>query len=130
MGIILESIDLPVTFPTAFYCRREKSENTTVAFETFEDEKIFSDIFHIKVSDVNRDCKARIYLPLYVAASDNEEIVLRFKNCADEDHVADERIERDGVSIFEKVRQPDFMQTVHPGEREGECLFLSFVLFK
>ena len=85
-------------FPAAFYCRREKSENTTVIFKPVEDEKFFSDIFHIKVSDVNRDCVAKIYLPLYVVPSDMEEMVLRFRDCADEDHVAGQCVVREGVS--------------------------------
>ena len=91
-------MEIPAVFPTAFYCRREKAENTTVQFEPVQDEKFFSDIFHIKVSDVNRDCPAKIYLPLYVPPSDMEELVLRFMNCADDDHVVDQCMVREGVS--------------------------------
>ena len=97
VDIILESIDLPRGFHAAFYCRREKPENTFVHFKTVEDEKTFSDIFHIKISDVNRDCRAKIYLPLYVPPSDKEEMILRFINCADEDRNANECIVRNGV---------------------------------
>lgn len=126
VDIILESLDLPRGFHAAFYCRREKSENTTMNFKIFEDERTFSDIFHIKISDVNRDCKAKIYLPLYVPPSDKEIMVLRFMNCAEEDRVVEEYIVREGLNycLLETVLVPETacicMINVRPKKEETQ----------
>lgn len=85
VGIILEKFDIPKEFPAGFYCRREKVENATVVLKTVEGETVLSDVFHIRIFEVNRDCPAQINLPMYKAPTDKEEIVLRFVNSTLED---------------------------------------------
>ncbi|XP_052794551.1 uncharacterized protein LOC128227765 [Mya arenaria] len=81
VGVLIEHIDLPGSFPTGFYCRRERAENATVTLQDNIEESIFSDVFHIRIYDVNRDCHAKIYLPIYKLPSDKEEVLIRFINC-------------------------------------------------
>ncbi|KAL4227593.1 hypothetical protein ACF0H5_013036 [Mactra antiquata] len=77
VGIIIESIDIPKEFPTGFYCRREKTENSSVPLPKPEEESVFSDVFHIRIFEVNRDCPTKILLPVYRAPSDKEQMVIR-----------------------------------------------------
>lgn len=78
VGVVIDSIDIPQEFPTGFYCRREMAENSTVPLQKFEEESVYSDVFHIRIFDVNRNCKANIYLPLYRLPSEKELLVIRF----------------------------------------------------
>lgn len=89
VGAIIESIDIPKEFPTGFYCRREKAENATVTLKKYHEETIFSDVFHIRIFEVNRDCKAEIYLPVFKAPSEKEEMVIHLINPSEEDKVVD-----------------------------------------
>ncbi|XP_052794595.1 uncharacterized protein LOC128227786 [Mya arenaria] len=81
VGVIIDHIDLPGRFPTGFYCRRERAESATVTLQDNTEESIFSDVFHIRIYDVNRDCQAKLYLPIYKLPSDKEEMLIRFINC-------------------------------------------------
>lgn len=92
VGVVLEKFDIPREFPAGFYCRREKAENATIQLKKFDEESIFSDVFHIRIFEVNRDCPVHINLPLYKAPSDKEQMVLRFYNCALEDREIDEGV--------------------------------------
>lgn len=78
VGIVIKSIDIPKEFPTGFYCRREIAEKSAVRLKEFEEESVFSDIFHIRIFDVNRSCRTKIYLPIYRKPSSKEELVIRF----------------------------------------------------
>ncbi|WAQ98591.1 ANR31-like protein [Mya arenaria] len=82
VGVVIDHIDLPGRFPTGFYCRRERAESATVTLQDHTEESIFSDVFHIRIYDVNRDCHAKFYLPIYKLPSDKEEMLIRFINCS------------------------------------------------
>lgn len=99
VGVVLEKFDIPRHFPTGFYCRREKTENATIKLKKLEDESVHSDVFHIKIFEINRDCPALINLPIYKVPSDKEQLVLRFFNCALEDRPIDEHVIVDQVSL-------------------------------
>lgn len=90
VGVVLEKFDIPEEFPTGFYCRREKTENATIALKKIKEESLISDIFYIRIFEVNRDCPVQINLPLYKAPTDKEQMVLRFYNCSLEDRTVDE----------------------------------------
>lgn len=96
--IILESIDIPREFPTGFYCRRERPENATVEIKKFKDEHVFSDVFHIRIFDVSRDCHAKILLPLYKLPSDKEQLVMRFINQEREDEIIKETVSKSKIN--------------------------------
>ncbi|XP_052795384.1 uncharacterized protein LOC128228245 isoform X2 [Mya arenaria] len=85
VGVIITKFDIPGEFPTGFYCRREKAENSSMSLPQHAEETVLSDVFHIRVFEVNKDCPAVIHLPLYKAPSEKEQMVLRFINCKDED---------------------------------------------
>ena len=97
VGVIIETIDIPKEFPTGFYCRREKAENSTVTLKKHEEESVFSDVFHIRIFETNRDCKTTLFLPLFKAPSDKEQLVIHFLNVAEEDKVVDNATERNKV---------------------------------
>ena len=98
VGLIIESIDLPKEFPTTFYCRRERSENSSVPVKTREEEYVCSDVFHVQVSDVMRDVKTRLYVPIYGMPPEKEELVLRFLGHDEVDKVIYETDKIDNVS--------------------------------
>lgn len=102
VGVVLEKFDIPKEFPTGFYCRREKTENATIQLKKIDEESVFSDIFHIRMFDVNRNCPVQINLPLYKAPTDKEQMVLRFYNCQLDDRQVDECIVQNGVCILNK----------------------------
>lgn len=97
VGVVLAKFDIPKGFPTGFYCRREKTENTTIKLRKIEEESVFSDVFHIRLFEVNRDCDVQINLPLYRAPTEKEQLVLRFYNCPLEDEPIDEYITENKV---------------------------------
>lgn len=85
VGLVIEAIDIPKEFPTGFYCRRERAENSSVTVKKYAEENVFSDVFHIRIFEVNRDCKAKLNFPLYRPPSGKEELVVRFLNDAGQD---------------------------------------------
>lgn len=105
VGVIIENIDIPREFPTGFYCRREKVENATVKLKKYEEESVFSDVFHIRIFETNRDCKTTMYLPVFKAPSEKEQLVIHFINVAEEDMVVDNATVRNQINYCE-------MQTV------------------
>ena len=100
VGVILERFDIPKEFPTGFYCRREKVENTSVALKKLEDESVHSDVFHLKIFDVNRDCPVQINLPIYKAPTEKEQLHLRFFNGPLEDRPVDDVVTDNNVRII------------------------------
>ncbi|XP_052283247.1 uncharacterized protein LOC127880061 [Dreissena polymorpha] len=90
VGVIVAHLDIPEGFHTGIYCRREKVEHATVEIPHLEEEFTFEDVYHIRVFDVNQDCKALLYLPVYQAPSEKEEMVVRFLGGKYDDFVADE----------------------------------------
>jgi hypothetical protein len=98
VGVIIENIDIPREFPTGFYCRREKVENATVKLKKYEEESVFSDVFHIRIFETNRDCKTTMYLPVFKAPSEKEQLVIHFINVAEEDMVVDNATVRNQVN--------------------------------
>lgn len=89
VAVVLHKLDIPEGLPVGFYCRRELAENATVPLPVHEEEKVVSDVFHIRVFDVSRDCPAVVHLPLYKVASEKEQLVLRFIDSAFEDRPVD-----------------------------------------
>jgi len=90
VNVIIAYIDLPDTSPIHIYCRRERIENATVEVEKIEGEVAISDVYHLKIFNVKRECTTVLFLPLYQAVSDKEEMVLRFIDCDFDDMVIDE----------------------------------------
>ncbi|KAH3840957.1 hypothetical protein DPMN_114415, partial [Dreissena polymorpha] len=89
VGVIIASIDIPTEFPTGFYCRREKVENSTIQISKREEEAVISDVYHIRIFEVNRNCVATIQLPVYRLPSEKEQMMLRFIESAPEDRPLD-----------------------------------------
>ena len=82
--VIIDHIDIPSKMIPSFYCRREKVENSSVNVGRFEQEQVLSDVFFIRITECNRECPTKLYIPLYSAKSDKEELVLRFLNSEEE----------------------------------------------
>ncbi|XP_053406153.1 ankyrin-2-like isoform X1 [Mercenaria mercenaria] len=101
VGVIIHNIDIPKEFPTGFYCRREKAENATVTLKKYDEESVFSDVYHIRIFEVNRDCKTKIYLPVFKAPSEKEQMVIHFINTAEEDKVVENAIVQNKNSYCE-----------------------------
>lgn len=99
VGVVLEKFDIPKEFPTGLYCRREKTENATIKLNKIEGESVLSDIFHIRIFEINRECPAQINLPLYKVPTEKEQMVLRFYNCPLEDVPIDECIIQNKVLL-------------------------------
>ena len=104
VGVMLEKFDIPREFPTGFYCRREKTENATINVRKIKEETLFSDIFHLRIFEVNRDCPVHINLPLYKPPSEKEQMILRFYNCPLEDRTIDECIMNNQVRCIVHMR--------------------------
>ena len=85
VNILVEEITLSEPISPNFYCRREKIENSSVPLPVNDEEHVFSDVFHMRISDVTYDCPVKIYLPLYAPPPEKEEMVLRFVDHDDED---------------------------------------------
>ncbi|XP_052281533.1 uncharacterized protein LOC127878994 [Dreissena polymorpha] len=102
VGIIVRKFDFPVELPSVgFYCRREKAENTSIELPPYQEETVFSDIFHIRLFDAMRDCGATLYLPLYQCPSDKEEVVLRYLNSDIPDRPMSQYIEQNNEHFCE-----------------------------
>lgn len=101
VGIIIDSIDIPREFPTGFYCRREKAENATVVLNKCSEESIFSDVFHIRIFDVYRDCNTKLLLPVFKAPSEKEQMVLHLISPAKEDRIVNQCITENKLSYCE-----------------------------
>ena len=78
VGVIIQDMYVEPNNPASLYCRREKSENSSVVLKPEAEEYIFSDVFHFQLSDVIKECPIKLYLPLYEAPSEKEELVVRF----------------------------------------------------
>jgi len=100
VGVMLEKFDIPREFPTGFYCRREKTENATINVKKIEEETLFSDIFHLRIFEVKRDCPVHINLPLYKPPSEKEQMILRFYNCPLEDRTIDKCVIYNNVRVI------------------------------
>lgn len=109
VGVIIDKIDIPKEFPTGFYCRRERGENSVVTLKNYTDESIYSDVFHIRIYEVNRDCTAKLKLPLYRPPSDKEELVIRFINSGKPDVTLNEweTLERIHYCLLETTLVPE-----------------------
>ncbi|KAH3830562.1 hypothetical protein DPMN_103807 [Dreissena polymorpha] len=99
VGVIVAQLDIPERFPTGIYCRRERVEHATVKIPHLEEEFSFGDVYHIRVFDVNQDCKALLFLPLYEAPSGNEQMIVRFLCGNYDDFVADEYV-TNGKNVY------------------------------
>ena len=103
VGVIVVYLDVPEGLHTCIYCRRENVEHATVKIPHLEEEFSFGDVYHIRVFDVNQDCKALLYLPLYEAPSKKEQIIVRFLWGKYDDFVADEYVTSGKVNINRNI---------------------------
>ncbi|XP_045216692.1 uncharacterized protein LOC123566548 [Mercenaria mercenaria] len=82
VGVVIETISLTTDVTASFYCRREKSENSSYSFCTEDGDEMLSDVFFIKITGVPRVCEVTLTLPIYGLPSAQEELFVRFKSGA------------------------------------------------
>ncbi|KAL3867092.1 hypothetical protein ACJMK2_044323 [Sinanodonta woodiana] len=80
VGLIISKLDTRVDLPFLLYCRREKSENSSIKFSLEKTDEIVSDIFQIRVSDNLYNVKLDVKIPLYAKISHKDEIIMKFQD--------------------------------------------------
>ncbi|XP_060597274.1 uncharacterized protein LOC132751156 isoform X2 [Ruditapes philippinarum] len=78
VGVVLETISMTTDITASFYCRREKSENSSCSISTEKGDEMVSDVFFIKITNVPRICDVTLTLPIYGLPTEQEELFARF----------------------------------------------------
>ncbi|KAK3593768.1 hypothetical protein CHS0354_014306 [Potamilus streckersoni] len=90
VGLIISKLDTRVDLPFLLYCRREKTENSSIKFPLEKADEIVSDIFQIRVSDNLYNVKLDVKIPLYGKMSHKDEIIMKFQDGATKEYESTE----------------------------------------
>ncbi|KAK3593769.1 hypothetical protein CHS0354_014307 [Potamilus streckersoni] len=94
VGVAICKLDTKVDLPFLLYCRREKTEHSSIKLPLEKGDEIVSDIFRISVRNNFYNVKLQVKIPLYDKISHKEKLIIKFldgatKQCEQTDEQGD-----------------------------------------